>query len=155
MLKIRAAQSKDIPSLPGLCLRAFAVVYAVTNGLRKQKIPDAAGHFLDRRPNRLPMGVMSTRIDSLLKAPLERLWREIIEKWIIAQHVHWSALRGADGKKRLRMGLEGSGWIRVRAPTNSGFPVTADRLFTLLSLSTECGIFTRSIDADGARFSAA
>lgn len=148
LARIQVAQTKDLASIPGLCLRAFAVVRAVTKGLREKGIPDEAGKPLDARADRLPMGVMSTRINAIADKPLSFLWRDIIEHWIIAQHVHWSAIRGADGKKRLRIGLESNGWILVRDRPSSSFGTTPDRLFTLLSLGTECGLFT-SIKEDG------
>jgi hypothetical protein len=141
--KIYAAQAKDFSLLPGLCLRAFAVVNAVTKGVRTGNIPDAAMKFLDSRPDRLPMGAMAKRIGTLVGKPLASLWRDIIENWVIAQHVHWSAVRGVDGKKRLRIAFEGNGWIRVRPKPSARFNATPDRLFTLLSLGTECGLFTR------------
>ncbi|WP_134500634.1 hypothetical protein [Microvirga pakistanensis] len=146
MTRIYAAQRKDIFVLPGLCLRAFAVVRAVTKGVREMEIPEIVGKSLDARLDRFPMGAMSKRIDAVADKSLMYLWRDVIEHWIIAQHVHWSAVRGVDGKKRLRIGLEGDGWIRVRPKPSSGFNATPDRLFTLLSLGTECGLFTSTED---------
>src|SRR5262249_33485596 len=98
------------------------------------------------RPDRLPMGIMVKRIEAIKERPLAFLWRDVIEHWIIAQHVHWSAVRGGDGKQRLRIGLEGAGWIRVRSRLSTVFHATPDRLATLLSLGSECDLFVRSPD---------
>jgi hypothetical protein len=92
------------------------------------------------------MGVIAKRVETIWDKPLANLWRDVIENWVIAQHVHWSAVRGIDGKKRLRIGLEGSGWIRVRPKPSTVFNATPDRLSTLLSLGSECGLFARSAD---------
>jgi hypothetical protein len=70
---------------------------------------------------------------------------------VIGQHVHWSAVRGGDGKKRLRIGLEGDGWMKVRRTSSGVFEPTGDRLQTMLSLGVSCGLFAR--DGDG-RYSA-
>lgn len=140
---LHAAQRKDVTRVPALALRAFAIVYAITKSVRGHRLPEGIVDPIEARPDRLPMGIMVRRIDAMRRKPLVALWRDVIEHWIIAQHVHWSAVRGGDGKKRLRIGLEGSGWIRVRPDPSAGFRATPDRLLTLLSLGSECGLFVR------------
>lgn len=135
---------KDRDALPGLCLKSFAVVHAVSRGLRQQGVPKAAGAPLDGRPDRLPFGILERQLDELRDRPLAALWRRVIENWVIGQHVHWSAVRGGDGKKRLRIALDDRGWIRVRSHTSGWFRPTDDRLLTMLSLGSECGLFTRT-----------
>jgi hypothetical protein len=144
MVRLFDAQRKDISHVPALALRAFAIVYAITKAFRRANFSEVGFDPIESRPDRLPMGIMTRRIDTLRDKPLTSLWRDVIESWVIAQHVHWSAIRGIDGKKRLRIGLEGRGWIRVRSKPSTVFRATPDRLLTLLSLGTECGLFTRS-----------
>jgi hypothetical protein len=146
MERLAVAQRKDVSRLPALALRAFGIVYAITKAFRGENFPEGTFNPIDARPDRLPMGVMVKRIEAIKDKPLTFLWRDIIERWIIAQHVHWSAVRGTDGKKRLRIGLEGPGWIRVRPKASTVFNATPDRLATLLSLGSECGLFTRSTE---------
>ncbi|WP_375786305.1 hypothetical protein ACE10Z_01105 [Bradyrhizobium sp. Pha-3] len=141
---LQEAQRRDLTKIPGYALRAFAVVYAVTQAMRElaKELPETPNP-IEARPDRLPMGLLVRRIDAIRNKPLVSLWSEVIETWIIAQHVHWSAIRGVDGKKRLRIGLEASGWIRVRSNPSRAFMPTPDRLLTLLSLGSECGLFKR------------
>jgi hypothetical protein len=146
MEQLSEAQRKDPSRLPALALRAFGIVYAVTKAVRGEKSPEGKFNPIEARPDRLPMGIMAKRIEAIRDKPLAYLWRDVIENWIIAQHIHWSAVRGTDGKKRLRIGLEGSGWIRVRRKPSTVFNATPDRLATLLSLGSECGLFARSAD---------
>lgn len=142
------AQRRDLTQIPALALRAFALVFAITRAMRVQaeQLTETANP-IEARPDRLPMGLMVRRIDAIRDKSLVTLWSDVIENWIIAQHVHWSAIRGVDGKKRLRIGLEASGWIRVRSSPSRGFAPTPDRLLTLLSLGSECGLFRRE-DSD-------
>jgi hypothetical protein len=99
---LQEAQHKDVTRVPALALCAFAIVYAVTRALRGEECPSDLIDPIEARPDRLPMGVMVRRIQAVWNRPIAALWRDIIENWIIAQHVHWSAVRGTDGKKRLR-----------------------------------------------------
>lgn len=145
---IHQAQRKDVTRLPALALKSFGIVYAMTMAFRGESLGEGMRDPIEARPDRLPMGVMARRIEVIRDKPLSHLWRDIIESWIIGQHVHWSAVRGSDGKKRLRIGLEGSGWIRVRPKPSSFFRATPDRLATLLSLGSECGLFARSAEKE-------
>jgi hypothetical protein len=135
MERLSAAQRKDVSRLPALALRAFGIVYAITKAFRGETFSEGTFNPIDARPDRLPMGVMVKRIEAIKDKPLTFLWRDVIERWIIAQHVHWSAVRGTDGKKRLRIGLEGPGWIRVRPKASAVFNATPDRLATRAGLA--------------------
>ncbi|MDH0869815.1 hypothetical protein [Agrobacterium pusense] len=151
MGSLREAQRRDITRVPGLAARSLAVVKAVNDALSQTEIPQTQRRVLDGRPDRLPMELMSKRLEAFSEKPRASMWAEIIEAWVIGQHVHWSAVRGGDGKQRLRIGLEGAGWIRVRKRATGIFVPTPDRLYTMLALSASCGIIRR-IDAD--RFAA-
>lgn len=141
------AQRKDVTRIPALAARSFAIVRAVANSFDGQAMPQGLADAIEGRPDRLPMGLMSRRLEAIADRPLMVIWREIVESWVIGQHVHWSAVRGGDGKKRLRIGLEGDGWMKVRGTSSGVFEPTGDRLHTMLSLGVSCGMFAR--DGDG------
>jgi len=145
--KLSEAQRRDVAAVPKLALWAIGVVYAITKACVSENTERLPTDFIEARPDRLPMGLMARRIDMLRDKPLRFLWNEIIERWVIAQHVHRSAVRGGDGKQRLRIGLEGAGWIRVGTRAIGPFDPTPDRLGTLLSLGSECGLFRKGADA--------
>lgn len=138
---VRHAQQKDRSLVPGTALRSLAVVRAIAKSFDGNVYPDGVMNSMEKRPDRMPMGMMARRMDALADRPLSLLWKEIIEGWIIGQHVHWSAIRGGDGKKRLRIGLEGDGWMLVRPNPSRGFAATPDRLWTLLALGCSCSLF--------------
>ncbi len=141
------AQRKDITRVPALAARSFAIVRAVANAFHDHPMPEGLADAIEGRPDRLPMGLMSRRLEAMADRPLMFIWREIVESWVIGQHVHWSAVRGGDGKKRLRIGLEGDGWMKVRRGSSGVFEPTGDRLHTMLSLGISCGLFAR--DGEG------
>jgi hypothetical protein len=143
MEQLSEAQRRHVSAVPKLALLAIGVVYAITKACIAEDPGKAPTNFIESRPDRLPMGLMAGRIDMLREKPLRYLWSEIIERWVIAQHVHWSAVRGGDGKQRLRIGLEGGGWIRVGTRAIGPFAPTSDRLATLLSLGSECGLLRK------------
>ncbi|WP_426236537.1 hypothetical protein [Pararhizobium sp. DWP1-1-3] len=148
---LREAQRRDITRVPGLAARSLAVVKAVNDTLSQIEIPQALRRVIDGRPDRLPLDLMSKRLQAISERPRASMWAEIIEAWVIGQHVHWSAVRGGDGKQRLRIGLEGAGWMRVRKRATGHFVPTPDRLFTMLALSVSCGLIHRM---DEGRFAA-
>ncbi|WP_417433674.1 hypothetical protein [Hoeflea sp.] len=150
--RVRRAQRSDITQVPALVIRSFAVVRAVTRSFDGTSFQDGVLNSMEARPDRMPMGMMTRKMEVLSSRPLTSLWKEIVEGWIIGQHVHWSAVRGGDGKKRLRIGLEGDGWLLVRPNPSRGFAATPDRLLTLLSLGSACGLFSTT---DGGRYQAA
>lgn len=96
--------------------------------------------------------MMVKRMSAISVRPFREFWREVIEMWVIAQHVHWSAVRGTDGKKCLRLALEGSGWIRVRKKASRQFDPTQDRLLSMLSLGVECDLFERVDSVEGQQY---
>jgi hypothetical protein len=137
------AQRKDITRVPALAARSFAIVRAVANSFEGQPAPEGLADAIEGRPDRLPLGLMTRRLEAIADRPLMFIWKEIVESWVIGQHVHWSAVRGGDGKKRLRIGLEGDGWMKVRSGSTGFFEPTGDRLQTMLSLGVSCGLFVR------------
>lgn len=142
------AQRRDVTRVPALAARSFAIVRAVANAFQGRRPPSGLTDGVEGRPDRLPMGLMARRLEAVGARPMRFIWKEIVESWVIGQHVHWSAVRGGDGKKRLRIGLEGDGWMRVRRSSSRGvYEPTGDRLQTMLSLAVSCGLFSR--DADG------
>ncbi|MBZ9974209.1 hypothetical protein [Mesorhizobium sp. BR-1-1-10] len=142
------AQRRDVTRVPALAARSFAIVRAVANAFEGKSPPGGLGDGIEGRPDRLPMGLMARRLEAVAARPMPSIWQEVIESWVIGQHVHWSAVRGGDGKKRLRIGLEGNGWMRVRrSSSRSVYEPTGDRLQIMLSLAVSCGLFSR--DADG------
>lgn len=143
MGQLIAAQRKDITLVPALAARAFAVTRAMTLCYSGVQFPSGVVSAIVDQPDRLPLGTLVNRLNAIFDRPRKSLWREVIESWVIGQHVHWSAVRGGDGKKRLRVGMEGDGWRMVRRPFSGYFVPTADRLDTLLSLGTSCGMFVR------------
>lgn len=151
MAALKEAQSRDITRVPGLAARSLAVVKSVVDALSQTDIPQERRKVLDGRPDRLPMYLMAERLQAIKERPRTALWTEIIEAWVIGQHVHWSAVRGGDGKQRLRIGLESAGWMRVRKRGTGIFALTPDRLYTMLALSASSGIIRRT---DDGRFAA-
>ena len=153
--KIVEAQRQDHKQLPALCLRTYAIVDAATEGLRRWGVVGGGSDPLAGRPERLPLTQAAIRLQSLRPGPMLSLWREVIEVWVIGQHVRWSAMRGGDGKKRLRLALEGSSWIRVRSGYSGPFEPTPDRLGSLMRLSSACGLFVRETVNGEERYRAA
>jgi len=141
---LREAQRRDITRIPSLAVRSLAVVKAINDALSQIAIPHTDRKVIDGRPDRLPMDLMAKRLQAISERPRESMWTEIIEAWVIGQHVHWSAVRGGDGKQRLRIGLEGAGWMRVRKRGTGNFVPTPDRLYTMLALSASSGIIRRT-----------
>ncbi|MBY3359343.1 hypothetical protein ELI54_08315 [Rhizobium ruizarguesonis] len=146
MVSLREAQQKDPTQIPGLAARSFAVVKAVNDALKLTDLPQTSQRVIDGRPDRLPMSLMSTRLEAISERPRASMWAEIIQGWVIGQHVHWSAVRGGDGNQRLRIALEEAGWMRVRKRATGNFVPTADRLYTMLALGASCGLIQRTDD---------
>jgi hypothetical protein len=65
---------------------AIGVVYAIIKACISEAAEKMPTNFIDARPDRLPMGLMARRIDMLRDRPLQSLWNEVIERWVIAQH---------------------------------------------------------------------
>jgi hypothetical protein len=78
------------------------------------------------------------------------LWSEILEAWVIGQHVRWSVVRNGDDTQRLRIALGDRGWMRLRKGRLSGpFRPTLDRLGTAMALAADCGLVEGLVDPDG------
>jgi hypothetical protein len=74
------------------------------------------------------------------------LWNEIIESWVLGQHVRWSVARSGDETQRLRLAVDEGGWVRLRSKLSGPFRPTPDRLATALALSANCGLLRRTKD---------
>jgi hypothetical protein len=98
--------------------------------------------------DRLPLARARREMFAWQDAPAEVFLRHILESWLLAQHVYWSAGRGladarAGGKTllRLRVVLEEAGWVLAPGIKPSSAPnPTADRLDTAMNLARECGL---------------
>lgn len=125
----------DLPSriMDGL---AFCLAEAPENGQ------------LFERPDRLPLFRARREFNALGELPPRDFVRHVLEGWILAQHVYWAVGRGlADARSRgktilrLRVVLEEGGWTLTPGVTRGSPPVpTPDRLQTVLSLASECGL---------------
>ncbi len=77
--------------------------------------------------------------------------RHVFESWVLAQHVYWSVGRGladarAQGKTllRLKIVLDEGGWALAPGVSRGSRPLpTPDRLQTIISLASECGLLGR------------
>ena len=150
MDELGQAQSEDgCARVPGLALQALAYADAMTRALRKAGVAAGTHGALGGQPDRLPLAIASQRLRSARDRSLRSFWTEIIEAWVIGQHVRWSIARNGDGTQRLRIALGDRGWIRLRQGRLSGpFRPTADRLATALALASECGLVERASDFD-------
>jgi hypothetical protein len=103
---------------------------------------------LYERPDRLPLFRARREFDAMGEMPPKVFVRHVIEGWILAQHVYWAVGRGlADARSRgktilrLKVVLEEGGWTLTPGVTRGSPPVpTPDRLHTVLSLASECGL---------------
>lgn len=151
MEDLGAAQGEaGCPRVPGLALRGLAYADAMTLSLLASGIP-AGGHGpLGGQPDRLPLSVAHRRLQVARGRSLMSLWSEVLEAWVIGQHVRWSVARNGDDTQRLRIALGDRGWIRIRKGDPSGpFRPTSDRLWTALALGADCGLIARGSDAEG------
>jgi hypothetical protein len=144
------AQSEDhCARVPGLALRALAYAHAMTTALSEAGVRAGLQGPLGGPTDRLPLSVASQRLRAAHDRSLRSLWAEIIEAWVIGQHVRWSVARNGDGTQRLRIALGERGWMRLRKGRLSGpFGPTSDRLWTAIALAAECGLIARDPDAD-------
>jgi len=101
----------------------------------------------EQRADRLPLWRAIKEASALGKGAPIVFVRHVLESWVLAQHAYWSVGRGladarAGGKTllRLRVILDEGGWTLTPVqPAHPPAP-TADRLATMLSLMTECGL---------------
>jgi hypothetical protein len=128
-----------------------AIAIAIAEGLAFSLAEDPGRDTKDQRADRLPLWRARREVDALGKGPASAFVRHVLESWVLAQHAYWSVGRGladarAGGKTllRLRVILDEGGWTLTPVqPPNPPAP-TADRLRTMLSLMTECGLLPPS-----------
>lgn len=148
---LMAAQDEEgCGRVPGLALRALAIADAMTVSLAQAGIAAGGTGPLGGLPDRLPLMMASQRLKAARGRGLASLWSEIVEAWVIGQHVRWSVARNGDDTQRLRIALGDRGWMRLRKGRLSGpFRPTSDRLGTAMALSADCGLVARSADPEG------
>ncbi|PWE52551.1 hypothetical protein DEM27_30120 [Metarhizobium album] len=134
-------------TIPGLALTALGYVQAMYAALKREGADDGRLGELGGRSDRFPISLQYRRLLSLAEATIETLWRELIETWVIGQHVRWSVARNGDGTQRLRLALGDGGWLRVHKRLSGPFGPTPDRLLSALSLAAQAGMIVRD-DAD-------
>ncbi|MBB3650124.1 hypothetical protein FHX14_006368 [Rhizobium sp. BK619] len=111
--------------------------------LKREGGDDGRFGELGGRSDRFPISLQHRRLVSLAEATVETLWRELIESWVIAQHVRWSVARNGDGTQRLRLALGDNGWLRVHKRVSGPFGPTPDRLLSALSLASQGRMIVR------------
>ncbi len=130
-------------TIPGLAVTALGYVEAMYVALKREGADDGKLGELGGRLDRFPISLQHRRLESLAEATVENLWRELIETWVIAQHVRWSVARNGDGTQRLRLALGDNGWLRVHKRVSGPFGPTPDRLLSALSLAAQGGMIVR------------
>ncbi len=130
-------------TIPGLAVTALCYVEAMYAALKREGADDGKLGELGGRSDRFPIALQHRRFVSLSQASIENLWRELIETWVIAQHVRWSVARNGDGTQRLRLALGDNGWLRVHKRVSGPFGPTPDRLLSALSLAAQAGMIVR------------
>lgn len=107
------------------------------------------------RGDRLPIAVARRQADDRDHEPPNTFVEHVLESWVFAQHTYWSVGRGladarARGKSilRLKVMLEEGGWTLALGGGAKRPLATRDRLETMLSLASECGLLqTRAEEA--------
>jgi hypothetical protein len=127
-------------TIPGLALTALGYVEAMYAALKREGADDGRLGELGGRSDRFPITLQHRRLRSLAEATVGTLWRELIETWVIGQHVRWSVARNGDGTQRLRLALGDTGWLRIHKRLSGPFGPTPDRLLSALSLAAQCGM---------------
>lgn len=120
---------------------------AISAGLALCLAEDPGPLAQNERVDRLPLIRARREAEALSGGPAMAFVRHVLESWVLAQHAYWSVGRGladarAGGKTllRLRVILDEGGWTLT--PVKRGRPPapTPDRLQTMISLMTECGL---------------
>lgn len=137
---IVAAQRVDLEAVPLLAVAALHCAALLTTAEQLDEQGASALRDFEREPDRLPIGLMLSRIQALRHRPADQLLREIVEAWVFGQHVRWSIARSGDGKQRLRVTLDEGGWVFLRGKLSGAFSPTPDRLLSALRLSAGCGL---------------
>jgi hypothetical protein len=144
MAQLEHAQAKDRPRLPGLAIRALGYVASMALALGASGETDLPESALAGPRDRLPLDLMVSILQRLSGVSMPFLWREIIESWVLGQHVRWSVARNGDGTQRLRLALDDGGWVRLRTKISGPFRPTPDRLSTALALSAQCDLISHT-----------
>ena len=108
-----------------------------------EETPDLTQH-----PERLPLWRAKEEAAARSNSPIPEFVRYVLEAWVLAQHTYWSVRRGlADARVhdrmllRLRVVLDEGGWTLTPGYRIGTLPrPTPDRLQTVLSLASECGL---------------
>jgi hypothetical protein len=101
-------------------------------------------------PERISLLYLHEHLERCSEMAFGDFVRLFLEQQIISQHLSVAASRYDGGTQRLRMTIEEEGLIRL-APDDLPLTVTADRLYTALSLMSECDLL--SYDEKDAKFS--
>ena len=122
---------------------------AVTRGIAFCLAEALEPESIFQRPDRLPVSLAHREGQARENGSVRDFIRHVLEGWVLAQHVYWSVGRGladarAQGKTllRLKVVLDEGGWALAPGVSAGSVPKpTADRLETMVSLATECGLF--------------
>jgi hypothetical protein len=145
---VSAQQEAEFDTLPGLALKAIAFAADMTEALMKLGEYGGLDGLLGGDFDRLPLELLVKRLAALGDAPLNELWNEIVESWVLGQHVTWSVARSGDETQRLRVAIDEGGWVRLWPKLSGPFRPTPDRLQTALALSADCGLLSRGPGAE-------
>jgi hypothetical protein len=138
MGEIKAALNESFDDLPKTIIRGLA--FCLAEG--------SDGENELERPDRLPLSRARREADALADRTPSDFVRHVLEAWVLAQHVYWSVGRGladarAQGKTllRLKVVLDEGGWGPAPGVSTASPPEpTPDRLRTMVSLASECGL---------------
>ena len=140
---IEAQTDEDFDRLPSLALKAIFCSALICETLQKPSTVNL-NDLIGGPPDRLPLARILAVLKGMANEKLSALWREIIESWVLGQHVRWAVARSGDQTQRLRLAIDEGGWVRLRSKRSGPFRPTPDRLNTALSLSADCGLLKRT-----------
>lgn len=128
-----------------------ALAQAISVGLAFCLAEDPGPNASQQRADRLPLWRARLEAAARVDSPAAAFVRHVLESWVLAQHAYWSVGRGladarAGGKTllRLRVILDEGGWTLTPVKLGNPPAPTADRLLTMISLMTECGMLAPS-----------
>jgi hypothetical protein len=138
MAEISAALEGAVDDLPKAVMRGLAFCLA--------EVPRKENAF--ERPDRLPLLRARREAQARENTSPADFVRHVVESCVLAQHVYWSVARGladarAQGKTllRLKVVLDEGGWALAPGVSAGSSPEpTPDRLQTMVTLATECGL---------------
>jgi hypothetical protein len=140
---IKAQVDESYDQLPSLALNAIFSAAIICDALRNLGAAANQSNLTGGPSDRLPLSHALRVIHRMADESLGALWREIIESWVLGQHVRWAVARSGDETQRLRVAIDEGGWIRLRSKMSGPFRPTPDRLNTALALSSDCGLLKR------------